>query len=207
MFVVLSTVALAACGTPPDSDEPLSAAALRDALPAADGLPGYTAKAQSLPLLEKQDVVTVDKPACRPIADMMSVRPKYPRQALVWATLEDKDASVEGSLALSSLARDGADAWMRDLKAARTQCTEFTATSERGWASPFTVEPLPPAKAGDDSVAYVLTNTRAPGARGNSITVVRTGGTLATYLLMGEPRTVPASAAGKQHEALRQASR
>ncbi|MFE0135213.1 hypothetical protein ACFWY6_27115 [Streptomyces sp. NPDC059037] len=95
---------------------------------------------------------------------------------------------------------------MQELKAARTDCTKFTATSKRGWVFRFAVEPLPPVSAGDDSVAYILTNTQAPGGKGNSITVVRTGGTLASYLLTGRPRTVSVSVADKQHEILQRAS-
>ncbi|MGB8943004.1 MAG: hypothetical protein WCD21_22595 [Streptomyces sp.] len=107
---------------------------------------------------------------------------------------------------LSSFVRDEASVWMSELKAARTDCTEFTATSKRGWAFRFTVKPLPAVSAGDDSVAYILTNTQASGAKGNSITVVRTGGTLASYLLESQPRAMPGSAASKQHEVLRRAS-
>lgn len=137
---------------------------------------------------------------------MMNVRPKHPRKALVWATLDGADTSEGGSLALSSFAGDGAGASMSELKVARTDCTEFTATSKRGWSFRFTVEPLPSVAAGDDSVAYILTNTQAPGGKGSTITVVRTGGVLATYLLEGQPRTVPVSVARKQHETLRHAS-
>ncbi|MFF1713121.1 hypothetical protein [Streptomyces sp. NPDC058268] len=206
MFVVLSIVATVACGSSASSEEPLSAAMLRDALPDVDDLPGFRAKAQSVPVLERQDVVTTDEAACRPIADMMNVRPKHPREAMVWATLDGKDMPDRGSLLLSSFAHDEASVWMSELKAARTDCTEFTATSKRGWAFQFTVKPLPPVSAGDDSVAYVLTNTRAPGGKGNSITVVRSGGVLATYLLEGQSRAMPGSAAGKQHAILRHTS-
>ncbi|MFE0135214.1 hypothetical protein ACFWY6_27120 [Streptomyces sp. NPDC059037] len=90
IFVVLPTVAAVACSPSAGHDKPLSAATLRDALPAADDFPGLTAKAQSVPVLEKQDVVTTDRAACRPIADMMNVRPKHRREAMVWSTLDGK---------------------------------------------------------------------------------------------------------------------
>ncbi|MEU7579781.1 hypothetical protein AB0B50_19500 [Streptomyces sp. NPDC041068] len=206
MFAAVSLVAAVSCGFAESADEPLKAAALRDALPDSEGLPGFTAKPQSEPLLEKQDVVTVDEPACRPIVDVMSVRPRHAREAMVWATLDGKGSSVEGSLTLSSHTPDDAEAWMRELKEARAKCTEFRATSKRGWSYGFTVDPLPPVSAGDDSIAYVLTNAEAPDGKGNSVTVVRTGGTFATYLLAGEPGPVAAEAAEKQHEALRRAA-
>ncbi|MGW0903154.1 hypothetical protein [Streptomyces sp. NPDC002853] len=187
MFVVGSVLAVTACSASPAPQAPLPAAALRRALPAADTLPGFKATVQKVPLLEKQDVVRADRAVCRPIADMMNVRPKHPREAMVWATLDGAHTPVRGSLALSSFPGDEADAWMNELRAARTDCAEFTATSKRGWAFRFTVKPLPAVAAGDDSVAYILTNTQAPGGKGNSITMVRTKGVLATYLLEASP--------------------
>ncbi|MFI6090733.1 hypothetical protein [Streptomyces sp. NPDC051218] len=146
MFVVASVLAVTACSASAAPQAPLGDTALRDALPTADALPRFKATAQKAPLLEKQDIVTADKAACRPIADMMNVRPKHPRKALVWATLDGADTAEGGSLALSSFAGDGADAWMSELKVARTDCTEFTATSKRGWSFRFTVEPSLPSR-------------------------------------------------------------
>ncbi|NUS09831.1 MAG: hypothetical protein HOY69_00215 [Streptomyces sp.] len=51
-----------------------------------------------------------------------------------------------------------------------------------------------------------MTNTRAPGGKGNVVSVVRTGGTLATFLVpqgTGAPAAVPDSVADRQDRKLR----
>ncbi|WP_344632825.1 sensor domain-containing protein [Streptomyces glaucosporus] len=203
----------AACGPADDAGQggPPTAAELAAALPEGDDLPGFTARPQDMPLLEKEDVVTADDPACRPVSDMMSVRPEHPRRAMVWATLTADGAPADappGSLVLTSHTAGDARAWLDDLRKALSECEGFTATSRRGWTYRFTVKPLPPPDAGDESVAYVLTNTSDIGGKGNVMTVVRTGSVLASYLLSRDTEwsgAVPASVAGPQHERLRDA--
>ncbi|WP_406858741.1 hypothetical protein ABZO31_00070 [Streptomyces sp. HUAS MG47] len=223
-FAVLSaiTIATTACGSAADSADgprhsspgqhPLTEEQLTKALPDGNELVGFTTVPQSLALLEAEDVVTTDKPACRPIADMMSVRPKHVRRAMVWATIKPDNAPPEatpGSLTLTSHAVEEAEAWMAEIRKALAGCSQFTATSERGWTHRFSVRPLPSAKVGDDSVTYLLTNPLAPEAGGNAVTVVRTGGSFATYLMSsdkGQPPPVPASIAKHQHRKLQTAS-
>ncbi|MCX4821255.1 hypothetical protein OG883_15320 [Streptomyces sp. NBC_01142] len=192
--------------------KPLTAAELTDALPVDADFPGFTAEPQSMSLLEAEEVVTVDNAACRPIADMMSVHPKRPREAMAWATLKANDAPLRaapGSVTLTSHADDDAQVWMRELEDALAKCNRFTASSERGWTHRFQVKPLPSVTVGDDSVAYILTSVLAPGGKGNVITVVRTGGTFATYLMNQDadrPSAIPASIAGRQHKKLQLAA-
>ncbi|MFM9499890.1 hypothetical protein ACKI1Q_40705 [Streptomyces galilaeus] len=208
MFAVLSATSIAttACGPAADSasgsqpspsgQHPLTEEQLTKALPDDGELAGFTTVPQSLALLEAEDVVTTDKPPCRPIADMMSVRPKHQRRAMVWATMKPNEAPPEappGSVTLTSHAVKDAEAWMAELKEALADCDQFTARSQRGWTHRFSVRPLSTAKAGDDSVTYLLT-------------VVRTGGTFATYLVNQDtdvPVPVPASIANQQHKELR----
>ncbi|GAA2433533.1 hypothetical protein [Streptomyces macrosporus] len=217
-FAVLSSVVLsgAACGGTADSAaespaKPLTAEELAAALPEGDDFPGFTAKPQDTPLLEDRDVVTADVSACQPIADMMSARPEHARRALVWATLKVHGAPADappGSVSLAGHTVGDARATMDDLREALSGCDGFTASSRRGWTYRFTVERLSPVQAGDESVAYLLTNTLAPEGKGNVMTVVRTGGVLATYLVVQDPdrpRPVPASIAATQHERLRDA--
>ncbi|MFI8308969.1 hypothetical protein ACIF80_37400 [Streptomyces sp. NPDC085927] len=184
----------------------MTEADLTEALPDGGELPGFVAVPQDLALLEAEDVVTADTAACRPIADMMSVHPRHPRNAMVWATMKPQGAPADatpGSLTLTSHEDKAARAWMAELKQALSNCTEFTATSKRGWTHRFSVRPLPQVKAGDDSVNYVLTNALAPDGKGNVMTVVRTGGAFATYLMdqdAGKP--VPVAVANQQHKKL-----
>ncbi|MCX5557429.1 hypothetical protein [Streptomyces sp. NBC_00038] len=214
-----AVAAIAACGGVADgsaeskssavSRGPLTEAQLTAALPVGSDLPGFTAELQSAPLLEAQDIVTTGQSACRPIADMMSVRPRYPRQAMVWATLRPDgapEAATPGSVTLTSHRGDGAAAGMAELKEAAVNCTGFTATSQRGWTHRFIVTRLPQARVGDDAVSYLITNVKAPGGEGNVMTVVRTGSTFATYLLPptdGESQPVPESVAARQHMRIR----
>ncbi|WP_327678659.1 hypothetical protein [Streptomyces sp. NBC_00467] len=194
-----------------DALTPLTKAQLADALPEDGELNGFTTKTQASILLEAQDVVSVDEAACRPIADMMSVRPRHPRKAMVWATLKPDEAPPEaspGSVVLSSHAVEDAVAWMAELKEALTDCAEFTAVSQRGWTFRFIVQSLPATKAGDDSATYVLTNTAVGAQGGNTMTVVRTGAVFATYLMnevAGKPNPIPAEAAQQQHRKLQAA--
>ncbi|MGW1073913.1 hypothetical protein [Streptomyces sp. NPDC002537] len=186
---------------------------MTDALPDGSDFPGFTAVRQKDPLLEAKDVVKTGTAACRPIADIMSVRPEHPRTAMVWATLQAEDAPPEAdvsSVTLSSYADGGAKAWLGELRDALKKCDGFTASSELGWTNKFTVSPLHGVKAGDESVAYVLTNTSVRGAKGNVLTVVRTGSSLATYLVpRGDDEAAPMAedVVGKQDKKLRAAAK
>ncbi|KAF3463428.1 hypothetical protein [Streptomyces sp. Tu 3180] len=224
MFVVLSAVSAAttACGPAagstsesrpsPAGQRPLTKAQLAEALPDGGELPGFTTVPQSMALLEAEDVVTADRPSCRPIADMMSVRPKHPRKAVVWATMKPDGAAPEaapGSVTLTSHTGQDAETWMAELREALTECRGFTARSQRGWTHRFSVRPLAAARTGDDSVTYLLTNVLSPDGKGNVMTVVRTGGVFATYLMNEDaevPVPVPASVASRQHKKLRAAA-
>lgn len=219
MAVVLaaSVAAVAACGGlsgrttglakgPTASGEPLTEAQLIDALPVSSDLRIFTVEPQSALLLEPQDIVTTGQLDCRPIADMMSVRPRHPRQSMVWATLRSEgppQRATSGSVTLTSHLGEGATAWMAELKIAVTDCTDFVATSERGWTHRFRVRKLSPVNAGDDAVNYLITNVLSPNGRGNVMTVVRTGATFATYLLDEQedgPSPIPDSIATRQHK-------
>lgn len=197
---------------PAPAQAPLTKAQLTGALPAGAEVPGFTVKPQDLALLEAEDVVTADKAACSPISDMMSVRPRHQRQAMVWATMKPDGASpraTPGSLTLSSHAVEDAEAWMAELRTALAGCTEFTATSRRGWTYRFSVRPLSTEEVGDGSVAYLLTNTLAPDGKGNVMTIVRTAGTFATYLMNSDaekPAPAPAAVATQQHNKLQAAA-
>ncbi|MGW5003456.1 hypothetical protein ACWEP8_38020 [Streptomyces hydrogenans] len=172
----------------------------------AGDVPGFAMTPQTMPLLEAADVVTTNIAACRPIADMMSVRPLYPRKAMVWALMKPEalpaDAS-SGSLTLTSHEEEAARTWMAELKRATTDCTQFTAVSQVGWTHRFSVRPVSTVKAGDDSVSYLLVNALAPGGRGNIMTIVRTGGVFATYLAnqrSDEPTAMPTDVTDQVHK-------
>ncbi|MEU6987331.1 hypothetical protein ABZ946_28520 [Streptomyces sp. NPDC046324] len=131
---------------------------------------------------------------------------------MVWATMKPDNAPSEatpGSLTLTSHTVKDAEAWMFEFREALATCSRFKATSQRGWIHRFKVRPISTAKAGDDSVTYLLTNILAPNGKGNVITVVRTGGTLATYLVNQDadvPVPVPASIANQLHKKLQAAA-
>ncbi|MFF5505889.1 hypothetical protein [Streptomyces roseolus] len=175
-------------------------------------VPGFAVTPQTMPLLEAADVVTTKTAACRPVADVMSVRPLHPRKAMVWALMKPEglpDNASSGSLTLTSHEEGTARTWMAELKRATTDCTRFTAVSQVGWTHRFSVRPVPAAEAGDESVSYLLVNALAPGGQGNIMTVVRTGGVFATYLAnqgSGEPAAMPTDVANQVHERVRAAA-
>ncbi len=189
---------------PRRSGKSLTESQLSNALPVGSDLPSFTVEPQSALLLEAQDIVTTGQLACRPIADMMSVRPRRPRQAMAWATIRSDDASAtSGSVILTSHRGEEASAWMAELKVAVTGCTNFVATSERGWTHRFTVRKIPPMDAGGDAVSDLITNVLSPDGKGNVMTIVRTGATFATYLLDEQddgPIPIPDSIATRQHK-------
>ncbi|MEV6201373.1 hypothetical protein AB0M64_15510 [Streptomyces sp. NPDC051771] len=67
---------------------------LTEVLSAGD-VPGFAVTPQTMPLLEAADVVTTGIAACRPIADMMSVRPLHPRKAMVWALMKPEGVPAD----------------------------------------------------------------------------------------------------------------
>ncbi|MFJ8554843.1 hypothetical protein [Streptomyces sp. NPDC093676] len=193
----------------PRDDKPLTRKELAKALLRDSDVPGLSADVgPGLPLFDQDDVVTASPPTCQPLADMMSVRPRHPRTALVWEVLDGvrgAGGKTSGSVALSSHTTAEAQAWMADLAKALPHCGTFEATSAAGWDYTFTVQALAPVKAGDQSVSYLITNSTAPGGKGNVESVIRTGGTLSTFLLQqGEdrPAAVPEAIAREQHERL-----
>ncbi|MFF7211823.1 hypothetical protein ACFZAU_15030 [Streptomyces sp. NPDC008238] len=144
----------------PLTEEELSKALLRDS-----DVPGLTADVgPGLPLFDQDDVVTASPRECQPLADLMSVRPRHARKALVWEVLDgvrDGAGETSGSLALSSHTPAEALAWVADLKGALPGCARFQAMSAAGWDHGFSVKELAPVKAGDEAVAYLITNLSA----------------------------------------------
>ncbi|MFE1832134.1 hypothetical protein [Streptomyces yangpuensis] len=169
---------------------------------------GFEATPQSEPLLEDADVVTAADPACQPLADLWSVTPRHEATATAWAALEAENGAAAGggggSVVLTSYPEGEAEAWMRELKAAAAACKDFEVSSRRGWKErgPLTVQPS--AGVGDDSVAFSAVGTRDPH-RGQTMTVVRTNGSLAAYLTSTEGDPIPPAFMKRQHEKLQEA--
>ncbi|MGW7440835.1 hypothetical protein [Streptomyces sp. NPDC054849] len=147
------------------------------------------------------DVVTAADPACQTLADLKSAKPKRPPTGTAWAVLQAGDGPAGGSIVLTSYARDEAKAQMRELKAALTACKDFSATSQRGWSERSMLVSLPSDEAGDESVSFSATSDEAPG-KGQTMTIVRTGGSLAVYLIPSDGKQPPTSLMERQHEKL-----
>lgn len=178
----------------------LTSAQLADALLAGKHS-GFTVMPERYPLLEEEDVVTSSDPACQPLADLTSVKPKHRPTGTVWAVLQDKNGNTGGSIVLSSFATGEAKGWMSELKTALTTCKNFSASSQRGWSDPVTLATLPAADVGDGSVSYSVTADEAPAKR-QIMTIVRTGGSLAVYLTPSDGQRPPVSLMKRQHEQL-----
>lgn len=178
----------------------LTSAQLADAL--LDGkYSGFTVLPQRDPLLEEEDVVTSSDPACQPLADVTSVKPKHRLTGTIWAVLQDKNGNTSGSIVLSSFAVGEAKGWMSELNAALATCKGFTASSQRGWSDRATIAALPSVSAGDESVSYSVAADEAASKR-QTMTIVRTGGSLAVYLTPSDGQRPPVSLMKRQHEQL-----
>ncbi|TFV34005.1 hypothetical protein E4K10_43395 [Streptomyces sp. T1317-0309] len=103
----------------PRDDKPLTRKELAKALLRDSDVPGLSADVgPGLPLFDQDDVVTASPPTCQPLADMMSVRPRHPRTALVWEVLDGvrgAGGKTSGSVTLSSHRTAEAQEWMADL--------------------------------------------------------------------------------------------
>ncbi|MFF3563217.1 hypothetical protein ACFYXS_24535 [Streptomyces sp. NPDC002574] len=215
LVAVAAAVAVSAgCGSRPGAakavdDRPLSKGELTKALLRDSDVPGLSADiGPGMPLFDPDDVVTASPARCQPLADMMSVRPRHARKALVWEALDGvrgAGGKTAGSVALSSHTEAEARAWLADLKEAVPRCGSFRAASASGWEYGFTVKGVAPVGVGDEAVSYLITNASAPDGKGNVESVVRTGGTLSQFLLPqgeGDPVAVPEAVARRQHERL-----
>lgn len=178
----------------------LTSAQLADAL--LDGKhSGFTVMPDREPLLEDVDVVTASDPACQPLADVTSVKPKHQPTGTVWAVLQDKNGDTGGSIVLSSFATGEAKDWMSELNAALATCKGFSGSSQRGWSDRSTLAALPSVRVGDESVCYSVTADEAPAKR-QIMTIVRTGGSLAVYLTPSDGQRPSVSLMKRQHEQL-----
>ncbi|MFJ9944953.1 hypothetical protein [Streptomyces erythrochromogenes] len=165
---------------------------------------GYEAFPQSEPLLEDVDVVTASEPVCSPVADLRSVTPKRAATGTAWASLEVGDTSAGASVVLTSYPGGEAKTAMKELKAAVTACKGFTLSSRRGWSERNTLEALPPVGIGDESVSFSVVSPQDP-SKGQTMTIVRTGGALAVYLTDTAGDPIPAALMKQQHEQLQKA--
>ncbi|MDD9375162.1 hypothetical protein M8Z33_00455 [Streptomyces sp. ZAF1911] len=178
----------------------LTSAQLADALLAGKHS-GFTVMPEREPLLDEVDVVTASDPACQPVADLTSVKPKHRPTGTVWAVLQDKNGNTGGSVVLSSFAPGEAKVWMSELNAALTTCKSFSASSQRGWSTPGTLAARQASGVGDESLSYSLTADEAPDKQ-QIMTVVRTGGSLAVYLTPSDGQRPPTALMKLQHEQL-----
>lgn len=183
----------------------LTAARLKAALITSADVPGYVVTGGAgVPVPEES--LTADRPGCRPLSDPVSSRPVRPRTAQVTAAVTTRGAlGGDGGLDLLLLAahRPGeAGEVVAGITAALRQCRSFGTTDGEGGARHFAVRPARAPAVGDEAVAYVMTDT-ADATRGTAtVTVVRTGGSTATYVTVkrsGDPAGPPLAVARAQH--------
>ncbi|MDX2709958.1 hypothetical protein PV350_45310 [Streptomyces sp. PA03-6a] len=178
---------------------------MKAALITSADVPGYVVTGGAgVPVPE--EALTADRPGCRPLSDPVSSRPVRPRTAQVTAAVTRRGAlGGDGGLDLLLLAahRPGeAGEVVAGITAALRQCRSFGTTDGEGRARHFAVRPVRAPAVGDEAVAYVMTDT-ADATRGTAtVTVVRTGGSTATYVTVkpsGDPGGPPPAVARAQH--------
>ncbi|MEU4359132.1 hypothetical protein [Streptomyces virginiae] len=205
VLLALSSAAVGCSGgeTGGRGGAPLTSAELADAVLSGKHS-GYEASPQSEPLLEDVDVITASEPACQPVADLRSVTPKRAATGTAWAALQVGDTSAGASVVLTSYPEGEAKASMNELKAAVATCKGFTLSSRRGWSERNTLEALPPVGIGDESISFSVVSPQGP-SKGQTMTIVRTGGSRAVYLTGTEGDPIPAALMKRQHEQLQKA--
>ncbi|WUD74929.1 hypothetical protein OG937_26145 [Streptomyces sp. NBC_00510] len=169
-------------------------------------VPGYVVTGGAGGVPGPEESLTADRPGCRPLSDPVSSRPARPRTAQVTAAVTTRGAlGGDGGLDLLLLAahRPGeAGEVVGGITAALRQCRSFGTTDGEGRTRHFAVRPVRAPAVGDEAVAYVMTDT-ADATRGTAtVTVVRTGGSTATYVTVkpsGDPGGPPLAVARAQH--------
>ncbi|MGW7330049.1 hypothetical protein ACWGIU_15930 [Streptomyces sp. NPDC054840] len=102
-LLVLSS-AVAGCTSPKAGEkesEALTASDLLDTVLKGEHS-GFTVSPQGEPLLEAVDVVTAADPACQPLADLRSDKPKHEPTGTAWVTLKARSGAEAGSIVLTS---------------------------------------------------------------------------------------------------------
>ncbi|MFJ5217894.1 hypothetical protein ACIP98_24630 [Streptomyces sp. NPDC088354] len=184
---------------------------MRAALVINADVPGYVVTGTAgTGAMSPHQVLTAGRAECRPLSDPVSARPAHRRTAYASTTFTSKEAAGGSGeldmLLLSAHAPGDARKIMGGLASALRKCRTFEATDGGGRATAFAVRPAEAPTAGDDAVAYVLTDTAAPSDGAATVTVVRTGGSTATYVtvqLSGGTGGPPAAVVRTQDAKLR----
>ncbi|MFF3565681.1 hypothetical protein ACFYXS_37195 [Streptomyces sp. NPDC002574] len=160
---------------------------MRAALVTSADVPGYVVTGSGgTGAMRPEQALTAGRADCRPLSDPVSARPAHRRTAYASTTFTSKEAAGGSGeldmLLLSAHVPGDAEKIMDGLAAALRNCRTFEATDGDGRATVFAVRPAEAPAAGDDAVAYVLADTAAPSDGAATVTVVRTGGSTATYV-------------------------
>jgi hypothetical protein len=194
-----------------DSQHAFTQAQLKAALITSADVPGHvvTGSAGAAGALGPDEALTADRPACRPLSDPVSSRPALPRTAHVTATVTTRQALGGGGeldLLLLSAHRPGdAGKVVSAIAGALKECAAFGMTDGAGHTRQFAVRPAKAPAAGDDAIAYVMTDTGDTTSGTATVTVVRTGAVTATYVtvkLSGDPGGPSVAVARAQHDKL-----
>ncbi|SEG35883.1 hypothetical protein SAMN05216223_104513 [Actinacidiphila yanglinensis] len=161
-----------------------------------------------------QSVLVADKPDCQPLADVSSSKPAIHRMASVGATFAKatpKDGATPDEIdqmLIASHAPGDAQKVMASVRRALTGCTSFEGRDQDGTMTSFRITRGPAVKVGDESVAYVMTDTADKKTGAALVTVVRTGDTVTSYLstkAAGGAGQPPLEVARKEDQKLRTA--
>jgi hypothetical protein len=159
-------------------------------------------------------VLVADKPDCQPLADVTSTEPAVHRMASVAATFAKATPTAGATpdevdqMLIASHAPGDAQKVMTAVRSALATCTGFDGRDGTGARTPFRITRGPAVKVGDESVAYLMTDTADKKTGAALVTVVRTGDTVTSYLSTkaeGGAGQVPLEVARKQDQKLRAA--
>ncbi|MFF7158814.1 sensor domain-containing protein [Streptomyces sp. NPDC008139] len=196
----------------PSDGSALTKAQLTKALIAEADVPGWTIQVSQTDDSADTSTLTADKPACQPLADITSSKPKIPRKAFVGAAFAKTTSSATpdaiNQMLVASHAPGDAQKVIESVKTALGTCKSFTATDNTGTKTPFTISKGPAVPTGDEAVSYVMADTADKKSGAALVSVVRTGDTITAYLSVksaGGAGTLPMDVARKQSEKLKAA--
>ncbi|WNI15846.1 hypothetical protein [Actinacidiphila sp. ITFR-21] len=194
---------------------PLTKAQLTSALVTTTDVPGYTVQVSQTDATDSTDdsTLTADEPACQPLADITSSKPKIHRMAFVGAAFaktpvgQATPAQIDQMLVASHAPGD-AQKVIDSVKTALGSCTSFNAIDNTGTKTPFAITKAAGVATGDASASYVMTDTADKKTGAALVTVVKSGDTITAYLSVksaGGAGQLPLAVAVKQNDKLKAA--
>ncbi|MFI5565834.1 hypothetical protein ACIA6T_00340 [Streptomyces sp. NPDC051740] len=198
---LLTVLSLTACGGEDESDKatgeprpsasqskrPTPAEKLAELMVAPTDVKGFSVQEHSdkFALAKSPEDVTLDKPACAPLAYAINQLPLGEPQADLTRVLADEAKGLNSAhtyITLTTYASGGAQSALADVKKAVAACGDgFTAKGSGGTSAYDSVTPEDVTPAGDETLGFTSTMTFRGAPHTMHTQVVRAGEVLGVY--------------------------